>query len=242
MQAITQLGTSPDRQEAETLPKPTLKQILDALKKEVLFANSRLAVAKGLMRADPVILQVAPTFFGLTLDGNLEMAQMAIAKLYDKTAGTITMEEMLDQASLSVGSFQRGGRQDIHAAVAKAKKGIEGLQPVLSSIRTRRNEWLAHLDPQTVENPQALAAKAKLTIPDLERALNETEEILLDIDSLYAGVIGDLRFVGADDYKTALDWIRKAKCAFIREYEKEFKTTWTGPRPNDCSKAPNDLL
>ncbi len=42
-------------------------------------------MAKGLLESDPVLLQTAPTFFGLTIDGSVELAQMAIARLYDKT-------------------------------------------------------------------------------------------------------------------------------------------------------------
>src|SRR5215469_10099715 len=50
-----------------TLGKPTLKQILDALKNQVLVGRSYLDLAKGLVKADPVILQTASTFFGLTM-------------------------------------------------------------------------------------------------------------------------------------------------------------------------------
>ena len=46
--------------------KPTLKRILDALKNQVLLERSYLNLAKGLLKADPVILQTGPTFFGLT--------------------------------------------------------------------------------------------------------------------------------------------------------------------------------
>ena len=59
--------------------KPTLKQVLDAHKNQVLVGKSYLNIASGLLQADPVILQTAPTFFGLTIDGSLELAQMALA-------------------------------------------------------------------------------------------------------------------------------------------------------------------
>ncbi len=75
--------------------KPTLKQILDALKRQVLVGKSYLGVAKGLLSADPVILDGARTFFGLTIDGGIELAQMAIARLYDRTTGAVTIPVML---------------------------------------------------------------------------------------------------------------------------------------------------
>ena len=53
------------------MSKPTLQQILDALKRQILVGKSYLEIAKGLQQADPVILQTAPTFFGLTIDGGI---------------------------------------------------------------------------------------------------------------------------------------------------------------------------
>lgn len=57
------------------MSKSTFKQILDALKRQILVGKSYVALAKGLLTADPVILQTAATFFGLTADGSLELAQ-----------------------------------------------------------------------------------------------------------------------------------------------------------------------
>jgi hypothetical protein len=97
----------------------------------------------------------------------------------------------------------------------------------------------AHLDPETVANLAALAARAKLTIPDLGRAYSETEEMVVELYARHQGVFGELEFIGGDDYKAALDWIRSAKCTFIENYEKELHTHWTDARPMDCS---NNLL
>jgi hypothetical protein len=225
------------------LAKPTLKQILDALKNQVLVGKSYLELAKGLLKADPVILQSAPTFFGLTMDGSLELAQMAIARLYDKTSGAVTVQKMLDQAALEVTSFKRGDKQDVSESIADSKKVVVELEPVLTSIRKRRNEWLAHLDPRTVADPKALAAHAKLTIPDLEQAFKQTENILVKLSCFYDGTVGELKFIGGDDYETALDWIRRAKCAWIERYEQEFGGgSWTAARPKDCSRRKFDLL
>ena len=123
------------------------------------------------------------------------------------------------------------------------KLTVTGLEPVLAAIKHRRDEWLAHLDQRTVKDPTTLTAKAVLSIPDLERAFKETEDIVLEFSSWYESVIGDLRFIGEDDYKTALNWIRRAKCAYIEKYEKEFgEGSWTGPRPQDCSRQSYDLV
>lgn len=223
--------------------KPTFKQVLDALKLQILRGKSYLGIAKGLLSADPVLLDGARTFFNLTIDGNLELAQMAVARMYDRTKGAVTIPTMLVRAKTEVASFKRGGHAKINQAITKAQGDVAGLQGVLQSIHTRRNEWLAHLDPRTVSNSAALTAKANLTIPDLERALKVTEEIVIDMSSFYEGVIGDLHYLGDGDYKAALDWIRKAKCVYIERFEQEHGAgSWTGQRPKDCSRNPWDLM
>ena len=220
-------------------PVPTLKQTLEALRRQVLVGKSYLNVAKGLLQVDPYLLQTAPTFFGLTINGSLEWAQMAIARLYDKTKGAVTIPTMLQSARRQLSTFQNATPKEAKEAILKSEKRVIAIQSILDSIRTRRNEWLAHLDPVTVANPAALATRARLTMPDLEKAFSETEGIVVELFARHQGVFGDLEFIGGDDYKTALDWIRSAKCTFIENYEKEFHTTWTDARPKDCS---NNLL
>ena len=91
----------------------------------------------------------------------------------------MTVPKMLNRAEAEVGSFQRGTAQEVRKTIAEAEKIVQGLESVLASIRERRNGWLAHLDPETIADPKALDARSKLTIPDLERAFKDTEEILV---------------------------------------------------------------
>jgi hypothetical protein len=188
------------------------------------------------------LLQPAPTFFGLTIDGSTELAQMAIARLYDTTKNTMSMPRMLKRADQEAGTFKHGSGQEVRAAIAECEKLVGGLATVIASIGERRNGWLAHLDPSSIADPKALEARAKLTVPDLERAFEETERILLKLASLYDGTVGELKYIGGDDYESALDWIRRAKCALIEKYEQEFKEKWNGPRPKDCSRKDWELL
>lgn len=217
------------------LGKPTLKQVWDALEHQVLNGKAYLHLCQGLLKADRALLSGSETFFGLTIDGSLELAQMAIARLYDVTRGAVTVPLMLSHAALEISSFQRGTAQEVRAAIAESEQVVSGLEPILHSIRQRRDQWLAHLDARTVRDPNALAAKAKLTLPEVERAFADTERIVTKMTRLYDGRFGDLTYLGEDDYEAALDWIRKAKCTFIENYEKDFKLKWDGPRPKDCS-------
>jgi hypothetical protein len=221
----------------------SLKETLDALKHQVCVGKSYLELAKGLLEADPAVLHTGPTFFGLTTDGGLQLAQLVLARLYDRTLGAVTVRAMLYRAAQQIDTFQSGDQNQIRQTILKSTLSVTAIQPVLDSIRHRRNKWLAHIDEESIRNPKALAEKAKLTISDLERAFKATEDILLDICSLYDRTIGELRFLGGDDYKTALDWIRKAKCIYIERYEEKYGAgSWIGPRPKDCSRRDYDLL
>lgn len=214
---------------------PTFKQILDALKKQVLVGRTYLDTARGLLNADPVLIQTAPTFFGMAIDGSLELAQMAVARLYDATRNTMSVPKMLKRAEQEAGTFLRGSGPEVRKEIAACREIVNSLAPVITSIEERRNGWLAHLDPGTIADPNALAARAKLTFPDLERSFKDTEEIILKVSALYDGTVGELKYIGGEDYEAALDWIRRAKCAFIEKYEHEFKEKWNGPRPKDCT-------
>ena len=221
------------------MAQPTLKQTLEALRRQVLVGKAYFNVARGLLKADPYLLQTAPTFFGLTIDGSLELAQMAVARLYDKTKGAVTIRTMLREAAGQLSTFQNATPQEAMEVIQKCEHRVIGIEPILKAIRRRRNEWLAHLDPRIVANPTALAARAKLTMPDLEKAFSETEKTVVELFSRHQGVFGELDFIGGDDYEMALNWIRSAKCTFIENYEKEFGHPLDGPRPRDCS---NNLL
>jgi hypothetical protein len=216
-------------------PSPSLKETLTRLKNEVILGNAYSELAKGLRDADPVVLQSAGTFFGLTLDGSLQLSQMIAARLYDTTKGAVTVRSLLSDAADQISSFQNGTQKQVRQAIGSSEQRIAGLQPILDSIRERRNKALAHLDPATVRDPQALAEKARLTMPQLERVFSQTEAILADISSLYDGSGGTLRLIDGDDYKKALDYIADAKCAQADNYEREFREPAPFPRPRKCS-------
>ena len=224
------------------MSSPTLKQILDALIKQVLVGRTYLNTAKGLLLADSVVLQSAPIFFGIVVDGSLELAQMAIAGLYDSTRNKMSVPTLLKRAEKEVGTFTRGNEQEVKTAIVYSQKLVDGLETVIASIEERRNGWLANLDPQTIGDHKALDAKAELTVPDLERSFKDTEAILLKMSALYDGTACESDFVIGNDHEVALDWIRRAKCAYIERYETMFKVRWEGPRPKDFPRKDWDLL
>lgn len=70
-------------------------------------------MARGLPRADPYLLQTAATFFGLTIDGSLELAQMAVARLYDTTKGAVTIRSMLRDAAEQLATFENATPKEL---------------------------------------------------------------------------------------------------------------------------------
>jgi hypothetical protein len=155
------------------LGKLTFEQVLTAVEQQILIGKTYLAIAKGLLATESDVFGAAPTFFGLVSDGSLELAQMAIAKLYDRGEKAVTVKAMLSLAARQPGAFQKGDLQQVNAAILKSAQRVIAIQPIVDAIRKRRDKWLAHLDASTVRSPAALMASANLTIEDLERAFEE---------------------------------------------------------------------
>jgi hypothetical protein len=202
--------------------KPTLDQILVSLKNEVLMGRAYLTIAKGLQRADAIILRTSPTFFGLVIDASLQMSQMYAAKLYDQTPGAVTVGTLLKRSLLEANTFSHGTVEQVSFAVVHSKDRIATLKDILASIQKRRHEALAHLDPRTVIDPVGLAARAKLEIPDLERVFTKTSDTLNEIMHLWQDVYADLRFIGDDDFENCLELIAETKHAQVDKWEREF--------------------
>jgi hypothetical protein len=200
-----------------------LKRVFDAVAAQILNGKTYLAVSKALLSlldTDLGVFQEAPTFFGMTAAGGMELAQMTIARLYDlpgRTKRPVTIRSMLEQAKREISSFQFGDEKQVSDAIAAALSAVNELEPILSAIRRRRNEWLAHLDVRTVADPQELNERAKLTVPDLERVFQETEKIFASLERLFDGVIGENRYLGGADYKNVFNLIRLAQAAEKKE-------------------------
>ena len=200
-----------------------LKRVFLAIEAQIRNGKTYLAASKALLSlldTDFGVFQEAPTFFGMTAAGGMELAQMTIARLYDlpgRTKRAVTIRSMLEQAKREISSFQSGDEKQIGDAIAAAYVTVNELEPTLSAIRRRRNEWLAHLDVRTVADPQELTETAKLTVPDLERVFQETEKIFASLEHLFDGVVGGIRYLGDTDYKNVFKLIRRAQAAEEKE-------------------------
>ena len=85
-------------------------------------------------------------------------------------------------------------------------------------------------------NPGGLKQTAPLSLAELQQVFDETEKILQQVDSLFRGISGELKYLGHDDYKTVLNLVTDAKCAQADNYEKEFGIPCEWPLPAKCAK------
>jgi hypothetical protein len=188
-----------------------LDSIFSAIERQILNGKTYLSTSKALLAlidTDLRVFQTAPTFFGMTAEGGLELAQMTIARLYDQSRDTVTIHRMLEQAKREAGSFKHGDEKVVRDAIGKAERTVAALESIIKRVKLRRHKWFAHLDVRTVTDPHELDTLAKLTIPDLDRVFQETEKILSSLENLFEGLIGPIRYVGGDDYTGMLARIR----------------------------------
>ena len=99
----------------------------------------------GLSEGDPVVLSAAPVFFGMAYDGNLELAQLYAARLYDRNADAVDVDVLLELAEKNAGLARRGKQSEVRAMIATSRAKVESLKIPLASIKKRRDEALGHV-------------------------------------------------------------------------------------------------
>ncbi|MGA8557412.1 MAG: hypothetical protein WB630_23610 [Candidatus Acidiferrales bacterium] len=78
---------------------------------------------------------------------------------------------------------------------------MSGFKVPLASIEKRRHKALAHLDANSVISPSQLKHTAPLSLAELEKIFEGTEEILRTMDRFFTGLVGEMFFLEQGDYK-----------------------------------------
>ena len=203
------------------MAKLSVDQILVTLENQLREGKTYLAIACALRDVEPTVSGVAPTFFGLTSEGGFVMAQMCLARLYDRPRGTVTIPLLLGEAGKNPCAFQH--RSKVAEAVRYARAKVSDIESVLAAIRHRRNTWFAHIDSEAIDDPVPHKAKAELTIPQLQDAFHETESIIKEFENLLNGAIGPICFLGGDDYEHLFHLIREAKTRERDQFDQAFE-------------------
>jgi hypothetical protein len=182
-----------------------ISEMLGWLKGAAVYGMGHLEIAKGLIAAQAgETAGVAPTFFKLTLDAHLQAAQMYIAKLYDKQRHAVTVKAVVKRAERSEADFPSAKPERVRQIVQIAHSAIAGIEKTLDSLEIRRNEYLAHLAPETIRDLESMNCRAALTIGDLDFVFVETTNILNLFSQAFDGTLSIPRLPGWDDYKNVL--------------------------------------
>jgi hypothetical protein len=213
---------------------PTIEQIISTLMNQVIVGKAHLVVARGLANSDPVVLNAATVFFGMSIDAHIYCSQMHAARLHDRTTGAVTVSTLLERAGTEAGTAKYGSADDVRTAIASSQKVLSELAGPLKALTTRRNAWLAHTDPRTLTDPVKVAAAAGPHFLDLDAIFARTGNIVNDFSRLYRDTTGILEIVDQTDYESVIEFVSAAKCEQVRRYEAEFGTPAPFPRPKGC--------
>jgi hypothetical protein len=155
---------------------------------QVVVGRAHLVVARGLANSDPVVLNAATVFFGMSIDANLYASQMHAAKLYDRTHGTVTVRTLLKRAGEEAGTAKYGSVSDVKTAIASSEITLSQLAGPLKALTIHRKALLAHTDPRTITDPVNVIAAAGPHFPDLvvrtANIVNESRGYLEALPSL----------------------------------------------------------
>jgi len=182
--------------------------------------------------ADPkrLVANVAPAFFGMTLEAHLNTAILHAARIFDTHKGMLNLEKILRRANANKGTLSPESANDLRDNLREARAKLPKLKSTLEAVSIRRNKTLAHLDPKVVSKPEEIEKKSEITVDQLEKLFTTAWEILNRVSVPYWDLSASLKLIDVDDYELALDYIVKGKKRLLEEYEAEF-----GPFPHSTA-------
>ncbi|MGZ4731003.1 MAG: AbiU2 domain-containing protein [Terriglobales bacterium] len=205
-------GTKMKHQVPPEVPPPTIEQIISSLVGQVVFGRAHLVLAKGLANSDPVVLNTATVFFGMSIDAHFYASQMHAARLHDdSTPRAVTVRTLLKRAGEEAGRAKYGSAGDVREAITFSEKTLSELAGPLKALTLRRNAWLAHIDERTITDPVKVAAAAGPHFPDLETIFDRTGDIVNKFSCLYRGIfVGNFKILDQTDYEKVIEFVSAA--------------------------------
>jgi hypothetical protein len=236
VETVTRIGAQvlPENRNTRGTEREQFAKALEYLKAMVVEGKAHIKIAYGIasaMKADPVIAQVAPTFWGTTIHAHLDRAQLLAYKLFDTQGNAMTVESLLDITEKQEGMFQYAAPDEVREIVKTAREQIEELADPLKPVRAKRNRILAHSDATIVRDPVALEKEVKVTWAGLNRIFTAAGEILNELSRVLNDVTSILEVIGAADYEMVVQLVIDAKHAQVDQYEKDFGEPCPFPRP-----------
>jgi len=197
---------------------------------QVTIGTAHLSFAKSVAAATnshPVILSVSPHFFVMTTNAHLECAQLYAAKLFDKPRDCASIPWLLEQARNRPQAFANATITELGVAIQGAEAISSAQDPLLTSLKHRRDRWLAHLDRKTVKDQATFAENAKLTFKELEGIFAAATEILKSMAILHGAGESVIDGSHYNDFAPTLQLIEKGVQANATELEQRI-----GPCPD----------
>lgn len=188
----------------------TFQKILAWLMTEVMYGHAHFTITRGLRRKDrAAVLATAPTFFEMTLGAHADSAQLCAARIFDRTSAA-SIHTLLSSALKEKASFKHGTPTEVQKIIDETKAFVASSEPIITAIRTRRNQTLAHSDVRPFVDPKAYTKAGLVTWGQLEGLFERTGEILNAFSRLYRGATVPLRVEGVTDYDQVFDLIAHA--------------------------------
>lgn len=105
--------------------------VFRALLDECTHGKTHLTICKGIAAADPVLLDLAPVFFGYSFYGNLTAAQMCVNKIFDTDRRAMSIDRRLRKAENHKARFAGGKPSEVTEAVGDSHKQIKNSEVVI---------------------------------------------------------------------------------------------------------------
>jgi len=194
------------------VPKSVLqfRQILAWLMTEVMFGRAHFSMTRSMGRRDRTLIRDAiPGFFNLTLGAHADCAQLAAARIFDKT-GDASIHTLISSALKEASNFKYGTPSEVRKAVDEARATVAVLSPVVTAVRLRRNKTMAHIDASPIMEPGKYMQAGRISYGDIQGLFNQVEVVLNRFSVLYRGVSVPLELEEAKTYEQALDLIAEA--------------------------------
>lgn len=215
------------------------ERLLDALDGELVSANIFFRLHRDLTNSVAEYereFNQSGTFWKLTFQAHLDASLFRLCRVYDNTALSLSLLNLLDTIKVNLHLFDVAGFKErlkdnpfveslsITARKPDLKQLDEDIDyvsvnnPLVDKLIKWRNKIFAHRDARNVIIKKNLAVSYPLSINDISELLERGIMILNRYSSLFRASSSSTQIVGHDDYKYVLNCIRLE----IKQHEEEF--------------------
>lgn len=215
------------------------ENLLDALLDELVNANIFFKLYTDLTNSVAEYereFNQSQAFWTLTFQAHLDACLFRLCRVYDKTAHSLSLCNLLDTIKgnlhlFDVASFKERlkDNQFVESLALTARKPdvrqldedidyVSANNPMVKKLIVWRNKIFAHRDARNVIIKKSLAVSYPLSTSDISELLERGMTILNRYSSLFRASSSSTQIVGHDDYKFVLNCIRSE----IKRQEDEF--------------------